>query len=94
MHIFDQFYANEEYFLERSLFGQFKHYQNNLHQFEFTKDSKNKCFYIVDINANGYLSDELINNLKYNFSKNKQNILLLNLTIEDFCNQNFYDFLE
>jgi len=94
MHIFDQFYANEEFSLERSLFGQFKHYQNNLHQFEFTKDSKNKCFYIVDINANGYLSDELINNLKYNFSKNKQNILLLNLTIEDFCNQNFYDFLE
>lgn len=88
MYIFDYYFAHQDFDLKRCLFGHLKHF-NNSNEYQFTTDSYKKCFYFINIESHFNIPSYQLEHFKENFSKNPDNILIIDTTLEDFCCDNF-----
>jgi len=92
IRILNRYFANQQYIQSKSVYGLLKHYRSPLNNYVFTDDPSVDCIILLHIETvTPDLDNETYNELLRCYKQNPRNKILIDTTLEDFLNSNFFD---
>lgn len=92
IRILDKYFATEQYIKTKSAYGLLKHYQSPLNNYKFVNDSTSPVIILLHIETvTRNLSEDTYKEIVCHYKNEKRNKIVIDTTVEDFVEQNFYD---